>query len=113
MTVESEWHITFRKSCVGESVRGISFNRFTEILDCAVETFCGSLAPVESSLQIQMVGRGVFGVSLRQTVPLLRRQLQAQFFRDLPRDVFLNREDVRGFSSILIAPQLPAVIDVD
>src|SRR5262249_4612874 len=112
MTVDSERHVTFRKTCVGQSVRGISFNCFPEILDCMVEAFCGSLAPMESSLQVQMIGLSVLGISLGQTMLFLGRQLQPQFFRDLLRDVFLNRKDVRGFSSILVAPQLPAVVYV-
>src|SRR5262249_40074156 len=94
MTVNSEWHITFGKSCGGQSVGWISFNGFPEILDCPLETFCRSLAPVESSLQIQMIGRSVFGVSLRQAVLFLRRQLQTKFFGNFLRDVFFNRKDV-------------------
>src|SRR4030095_15477420 len=104
MTVETQRHISLCKTCVGQSVSGISFDRLTEILNTSVKTFCRSLSPIKSSFQVKMIGLYILGVAFGQQVPFLRRQLQAQLFGDIPCDVFLDCEDVCGFSAMLFAP---------
>src|SRR5262245_5139111 len=113
MAVDTERHVTFGETCIGKSVRGVAFNRFAKILDTAVQSFSGSLRPVESALQIEVICVYVFRVTPGQKLLFRRTQLQAQLFRDLVADFLLDGENVRRSSSILIAPQLPAILDVN
>ena len=101
------------ESGVGQSVSRVFCDRPFEVLDALLQVGWSALAPVVTSLEIEVIGIGVLGIAPRQPLALFPGQRQAQVLDNLLGDLVLDVEQVHAAAVEAVAPQLGVLLHVD
>src|ERR1700730_9670876 len=105
--------VTIGQSAISQGVGGIFCDGLLKAFDALVKAFLGSLVPPVAALEIASVGFRAGGVGSREAFFLLTGQTQPQRFGNFLGDLFLERENVRRLSAVLLAPDVAAVGGLD
>ena len=81
-----------------------------ERLNCLRVSILRTFVQEVAAFQVELIGFGVLRSRFEESFPLDRQQLQAEFLRDVLRNLLLNFEDVGGLFVILLAPDLPRML---
>src|SRR4051812_11563284 len=100
-TVNNEHVVTIGKSCVSFGVIRIHCDCLVEEFDALLQTIGSTLVPGVATLQIKSVSLDFF--------LLFDIQLESQIFKDVPGNVFLDKDYIRKFVIVVLTPQLSDV----
>ncbi len=104
--VAAQNRIDVRQAGIGERVAGVLVDCPIEVVDALAESFGRSLFPGVPSLQIKLIGLGVFRGVFGQPFLLVTRQPKTQLLGDLLGDRFLNGENVGQLAIVAGPPEL-------
>ena len=106
--LQAEHHPRIRDPHVGERIPWIARDGALEVFDRPVAAVTGALAPEETSLQVQLVRLGIFGLVPGERSLLLAGQTQGERAGHARRDRVLDREDVAEPLVERVGPERPS-----
>src|SRR6266852_4850692 len=101
--------VTVCQSAISQSIGGICCDGFLKAFNTLVNPVLGSFVRPVAALQIASVGFGTSGIGLGEALLFLPCQTQPERLGDFLGYFFLEGEDVRRLTTVLLAPDVAAV----